>query len=194
MKNEIKNFKISKLENTKFVHPVKLSYNLNGKDKVWEAVKSFDSVAILLFHEEKNSFLLVKQFRPPVYLNDTSRDFTFELCAGIVDKDKELDIIALEEIEEECGYKIPRENLEYITSFFTNVGVSGGKQSLYYATINDSFKVSDGGGIHDEDIELFYLPLKDAREFIYNEDNTKTPGLIFSFYWFFERENNGKLF
>lgn len=194
MENQIEDFNIDSLNDTKFVHPVKLTYKLNGKEKAWEAVKSFDSVAILLYHEEKKSFLLVKQFRPPVYLNDENRTFTYELCAGIVDKDKDLDIIALEEIEEECGYKIPRENLQRITSFFTNVGVSGGKQTLYFANIEEKYKVSEGGGIHDEDIELHYLPLNKSRDFIYDETNTKTPGLIFSFYWFFERENNKKLF
>ena len=79
MNNIIKNFKTSELSDTKFVHPVKISYNQNGKDKLWEAVKSFDSVAILIYHEEKDAFLVVKQFRPPVYLNDTSKVCTYEL-------------------------------------------------------------------------------------------------------------------
>ncbi|XPV69712.1 MAG: NUDIX domain-containing protein [Halarcobacter sp.] len=188
MNNVIKMFKTHELTDTKFVHPVKITYNQNGKDKVWEAVKSFDSVAVLLFHEEKNSFLLVKQFRPPVYLNDSKKLCTYELCAGIVDKDKSLEYIAKEEIDEECGFDVPLENIEKITSFYTNVGVSGGCQTLYYAKIDDSMKIHDGGGINDEEIEIMYLPIDDYEEFIYDESKAKTPGLIFSFMWFMKNK------
>ncbi|WP_419767054.1 NUDIX hydrolase [Arcobacter sp.] len=188
MNNIIKNFKTSILEDTKFVHPVKLTYNQNGIDKTWEAVKSFDSVAVLLYNIDKNAFLLVKQFRAPVYLNDKSNLCTYELCAGIIDKDISLEMIVKEEIDEECGYDVPLENIEKITSFYTNVGISGGKQNLYYAQINDNMKVHNGGGIHDEQIETMYLPINEYKEFIYDESKAKTPGLMFSFVWFMENK------
>ncbi|WP_419765161.1 MAG: NUDIX hydrolase [Arcobacter sp.] len=188
MKNIIKDFKISQLNNTKFVHPVKITYNQNGVDKAWEAVKSFDSVSVLLYNVNKNAFLLVKQFRPPVYLNDKSNLCTYELCAGIIDKDISLEMIVKEEIDEECGYDVPLENIEKITSFYTNVGVSGAKQHLYYAKIDDSMKSHDGGGIHDEQIETMYLPIDKYKEFIYDENKAKTPGLMFSFMWFIEKK------
>ena len=186
----IKDFKTSELKDTKFVHPVKITYNQNGKDKAWEAVKSFDSVAVLLYHEEKDAFMLVKQFRPPVYLNDTSKLCTYELCAGIVDKSKPLNVIVQEEIDEECGYKVPLESIEKITSFYTNVGVSGGCQSLYYAPINESMKSHEGGGIHDEEIETMLLPVNEFKEFIFDESKAKTPGLMFSFMWFMENKRH----
>ncbi len=188
MNNKIEEFQTSELSETKFVHPVKITYKQNGKEKVWEAVKSFDSVAILLYHKERNSFLLVKQFRPPVYLNDKSKLCTYELCAGIVDKNKSLIEIAKEEIDEECGYNVPLEQIEKITSFYTNVGVSGGCQSLYYASVNESMKIHAGGGINDEEIELMFLPIEEFRNFIYDESKAKTPGLMFSFFWFMENK------
>ena len=187
MNNKIEEFTTSTLTQTKFVHPVKITYIQNGIKKAWEAVKSHDSVAVLLYHEEKDAFLLVKQFRPPVYLNDKSKLCTYELCAGIIDKDKALEVIVQEEIEEECGYKVPLENIERITSFYTNVGISGGSQSLYYAKINESMKIHEGGGINDEQIELMYLKVSEFKEFIYDESKAKTPGLMFSFMWFMER-------
>ena len=188
MNNKIEEFKISKLEDTKFVHPVKITFIQNGVQKSWEAVKSFDSVAILLFHKEKNAFLIVKQFRAPVYLNDESKLCTYELCAGIVDKNITLKKIAQEEIDEECGYSVPLENIEKITSFYTNVGVSGGCQTLYYAQIDESMKKHNGGGINDEEIDLLYLPIEEYKEFMFDESKAKTPGLLFSFMWFFENK------
>ncbi len=192
MNNIIKDFKTSKLENTKFVHPLKLTYNLNGRQKAWEAVQSFDSVAVLLYHEEKEAFLLVKQFRAPVYLNDDSHLCTYELCAGIVDKKASLEQITKEEIDEECGYDVPLQSIEKVTSFYTNVGVSGSCQHLFYARINESMKVHTGGGINDEQIDLMFLPLEEIDEFIYDESKAKTPGLMFSFYWFMKK-NKAKI-
>ncbi|MAD42879.1 MAG: NUDIX hydrolase [Arcobacter sp.] len=188
MNNIIKDFKTDELSNTRFVHPVKITYNLNGKDKAWEAVKSFDSVAILLYHEEKDAFLLVKQFRAPVYLNDKNHLCTYELCAGIIDKKVSLEQIAKEEIDEECGYEVNLDSIEKITSFYTNVGVSGGCQSLFFTTINESMKIHDGGGINDEQIDLMFLPLEEIEEFIYDESKAKTPGLMFAFYWFLKNK------
>jgi len=188
MKNKIEKFEISALNETKFVHPVKLNYIQSGIKKTWEAVRSFDSVAVLLYHEEKNSFLLVKQFRPPVYLNDKSKLFTYELCAGIVDKNKPIKHIIKEEINEECGYDVPLNSIEKITSFYTNVGISGGAQSLFYAKINETMKIHDGGGINDEEIDLMFLKVEKFKEFIYDESKAKTPGLMFAFMWFMENK------
>ncbi len=188
MFNVIKDFKIGELKDTKFVHPVKLTYNQNGKDKAWEAVKSFDSVSVLLYHEEKKAFVLVKQFRAAVYLNDKKHTHTYELCAGIIDKDVSLEQIVKEEIDEECGYDVNVKSIEKITSFFTNVGVSGSKQFLFYTKINESMKRHKGGGINDEEIELMFLPCEEINEFIFDETKAKTPGLMFSFYWFLKNK------
>ena len=184
MINVIKNFKTSELSNTKFIHPVKVTFNQNGKDKTWEAVRSHDSVAILLYHEEKNAFLLVKQFRAPVYLNDINKTYTYELCAGLVDKDKSLIEIAKEEIDEECGYDVALSDIQKVTSFFTNVGISGGCQHLFFAKINESMKIHEGGGINDEQIELHFLPIEKSDELIFDESKAKTPGLMLAFIGF----------
>lgn len=188
MINIIENFKTSELSDTKFIHPVKVTFNQNGKDKTWEAVKSHDSVAVLLYHEEKKAFLLVKQFRAPVYLNDKTKTYTYELCAGLVDKDVSLVQIAKEEIDEECGYEVKIEDIQKVTSFFTNVGISGGCQHLFFTKINESMKIHQGGGINDEQIELHFLPLEQCDELIFDESKAKTPGLMFSFYWFLKNQ------
>lgn len=190
MKNLLlEDFKENELENPKFVRPVRLDYMVNKTLKTWEAVKSHNSVAILLYHEQKDAFLFVKQFRAPVYMNHSDYTFTYELCAGIIDKDIPLVQIAKEEINEECGYDVKIEKIEKITSFFTNVGVSGAKQHLYFTKVDDSMKVSDGGGIHDEYIELEYISVEDSKSFIYDESKAKTPGLMFGLYWFYEKFN-----
>ncbi len=184
---KITNFSIIPQQKNKFVQPVQLHYSQDGHTHTWEAVKSHESVSILLYHTEKHAFLLVKQFRPPVYMNNKQHLWTYELCAGIVDKEKSLQEIIQEEINEECGYDVPLEEIEKISSFFTNVGVTGSQQHLFYAVIDESMKVHAGGGINNEKIILEFIPLSEAKSFLFNEDLAKTPALMFSFYWYFER-------
>ena len=190
MTNIIEFLEISELKETKFIHPIKVTYLQNGKSKSWEAVKSHNSVAVLLYHTQKNAFLLVKQFRAPVFLNDNSKTFTYELCAGLVDKNKSLEEIVKEEIDEECGYNVSLNDIIKVTSFYTNVGISGGCQHLYFTKIDESMKIHDGGGINEEEIDVMYLPLEQSDEFIFDESKAKTPGLMFAFYWFFKNKNS----
>lgn len=192
MNNIIENFKTDTLSDTKFVHPVKITYTQNGKNKTWEAVKSFDSVAVLLYHEDKDALLLVKQFRAPVYLTNPSHLCTYELCAGIIDKDCSLEQIVKEEIDEECGYNVPLSSISKVTSFYTNVGVSGSNQTVFFTRINDKMKLHDGGGINDEEIELMFLPIEEIDSFLFDEGKAKTPGLMFSFYWFLKNIKNSE--
>ena len=193
MNNIIEDLRISPLKETNYIKPLKVNFTLNGIKKSWEAVRSHDSVAVLLYHQEKRAFLFVKQFRIPVYLNDNNIKYTYELCAGLVDKDKSIEEIAIEEIDEECGYKVELENLQKITSFFTNVGISGAKQYLFFATICENQKLHSGGGINDEQIELYFLNKDDMDSFIFDETKAKTPGLIFSLYWFLKNQKELEL-
>ncbi|HHE05997.1 MAG TPA: NUDIX hydrolase, partial [Epsilonproteobacteria bacterium] len=72
----------------------------------------------------------------------------------------------------------------------TSVGFAGSKQMLYYAEVDESMKVSEGGGIDDEQIEVIYLPVSEAKAFIYDESIAKTPGLMFAFMWYFDKLSN----
>ena len=186
MEKQIKHFKLQPLVNAKFISTSFATYEQEGIQKSWEIVEAHDSVSILLYHKEKRSFVLVKQFRPAVYLNNEN-GMTIELCAGIVDKELSLVEIAKEEVEEECGYDIPLSNIQKITSFHTSVGFAGSKQTLYFAEVEESMKVSEGGGVDHEQIEVIYLPLEEAKKLLYDESIAKTPGLMFAFMWWFEQ-------
>ena len=176
----------TKLLDPKFVHPIAISYEQEGEIKRWEAVVSHDAVSVLLYHKERDSFVLVKQFRPPV-LNANKKDgFTYELCAGIIDKELSDKEIAREEVLEECGYDVPLESIQKVTSYYTSVGISGVLQTLYYCEIDDSMMVNAGGGLAEENIEVIYLPTKEAKSFMFDESYQKTPGLMMAFYWFFD--------
>jgi len=180
--DNIKDFKLTKLEDPKFLFTALAHYKQDGISKTWEVVDASDSVAILIYHKDKDAFVLVKQFRPAVYLNN-QKGVTIELCAGIVDKELSLVDIAKEEIEEECGYKVDAKTIQKITSFHTSVGFAGSKQTLYYVEVDESMRVGEGGGVDAEMIDVVYLPTKEAKDFIYDESIAKTPGLMFAMWW-----------
>ncbi len=182
----IKILKIEPCIDPHFINPKLVTYEQSGIRKTWEVANTHDSVSILLYHDSKDAFILVKQFRPAIFLHNQD-GYTYELCAGLVDKEKDLAVIAQEEILEECGYDVPLSSIEKITAFHTAVGFAGGQQTLYYATVNEHMQKNAGGGIDDEEIEVIYLPLAKARTFMMDETVAKTPGLLFAFLWFFEQ-------
>ncbi len=189
--DKIEILKLEPLTHPKYIKAKLVTFRHNGVLRDWEVADTFDSVAILLYHKDRDAFILVKQFRPAIYLKYRDNGHTYELCAGLVDKEKSLEQIAKEEILEECGYEVDLGSIERITSFNTAVGFAGGRQTLFYAEVNESLQVSDGGGIDDEQIEVIYLPLREARDFMFDESKIKTPGLLFGFMWFFDRFGRG---
>ncbi len=190
MEFKVEDFHCQELKEGKYVKPCFASYRLNNEERNWEIVKASDSVAILIFNEESNAFVCVRQFRPAVYMQDRATNgVTVELCAGILDKDLSIEETASEEILEECGFRVEPSKLEKITSFYTSVGFAGSKQYLYFAKVDESMRVSSGGGVVGEEmIEVIEIPLSRAKEFIFDESIPKTPGLLFAFSWFLAKE------
>ncbi|XP_075007025.1 uridine diphosphate glucose pyrophosphatase NUDT14 isoform X3 [Calonectris borealis] len=126
-----------------YLRPFRLCYRQNGTGKFWDFMRTHDSVSILIFNTSRQCFVVVKQFRPAVYMCEVERHHpqvfqhqdkenfsrvedplpavvgvTYELCAGIVDKpDLSLEEIACGEVLEECGYRVPVTDLRRITSY-----------------------------------------------------------------------------
>ncbi len=180
---------VEPLQNPRFLHPVRLRYEQDGTTKEWEAIEVHDSVAILLYHTTRKAFILVKQLRPAVLHATKDDGMMYELCAGIIDKDLPKIQIAQEEVIEECGYHIPLDTIQEITTFYTSVGFSGTQQTLYFAKIDDSMQISKGGGLAEESIEVITLPIEQAKEFIFDSRYKKTPGLMMAIYWFFDTQH-----
>ncbi len=186
----IDNITLEPCSDSAFVKLERMHYTQGGENRSWDLAQVHDSVAVLIYHKSKDAFVIVKQFRPPVYLKNDD-GFTYELCAGIVDKKLSLVEIAQEEIEEETGYAVSTDRIEKITSFYTAVGFAGAKQELYYVVIDEEDRVGNGGGVDVEAIEVVYLPVDKAKRFIFDESIVKTPGIMFAVtWWFSERKRS----
>ena len=117
-----------------------------------------------------------------------SEGVTYELCAGIIDKNMTLRSLMRQEILEECGYDVPEENIQEIASFRAGVGSTGALQTCFFAKVSDEMQVTSGGGNPQEGerIEVFYLPLEKSREFVFDNSKHKPAGLMFAFMWYFD--------
>lgn len=192
MDTTIKDMEILELKESKFIRPYRLGYKLDGVQKYWDCVHVHSSVSVLLYHEEKDAFLLVKQFRPAVWFNlqkggEKYPDigYTYELCAGLMDKGLSEEDTIKEEAVEEVGFKL--DSVEKIAVTHGALGFGGNKQTMFFAKVNESMRVSDGGGVDGEKIQSVYVKISEAREFMSDERKVKAPGLLFAFMWFFDK-------
>ena len=166
----------------KFLELKEVFYEYKGKDKRWEVCNSMNSVSILIYDKDLDSVILVKQFRLPVYLKNND-GFSYELCAGLCDKEKSNIEIAREEVLEECGYDVEVNRLKKITSTWASVGTNAAKQTIYYVEVSQKDKVNEGGGLEDEDIEVVEIKKEEVENLIFNEDIVLTPGAKFALMW-----------
>lgn len=120
----------------------------------------------------------------------SSTGLTYELCAGVVDSENSYEQIAKEEILEECGYNVPLNCIEKITSYYSSVGVSGSYQTLFYAEVSDDMLVNKGGGsaAEGEMIDVVYIPLDEITTFMYDEKKPKTPSVVLAIMWFLQNK------
>ncbi|KAF5831368.1 NUDIX hydrolase domain-like protein [Dunaliella salina] len=170
-----------------YVKPGSVYYTFDGRAKRWDIVESHPSVGIVLFHRDLNAFLLVRQFRPAVYAAELraalvaglpppslAEGFTYELCAGLIDKAKNIKQICKEEIEEE--------------------GTSGAKHTMFFAEVDSSMQETGGGGLIDSEcIEVLALPLEESEAFVLDSSCSKSPGLMFGVIWAYHAIKAGKL-
>ena len=123
---------------------------------------------------------------PPTSYGPGSLGCTYELCAGIVDKNVSLEQIAKEEVLEETGYDVPLSNIEYVNAYFSSIGHAGSKQTMYYCEVTEEMAVHDGGGNEHEGelIEVVNVPLEDAMKLAMDGEAARSTGLCFAVIWF----------
>jgi GDP-mannose pyrophosphatase NudK len=124
------------------------------------------SASILPFDEKLGTVLLVKQFRPPVFLK-TGQAFFIEACAGKLEGEEPATRI-VKEAEEELGYRI----MDPVQVFQVFMSPAGFMEmiTLFVASYSSADKVSAGGGLADEgeDITVLELPLDDALAMVHS--------------------------
>ncbi len=111
-----------------------------------------DAAAVLILNTDSNKIVLTRQYRYPVTFK--SSETILEIVAGKIDEGEDPEEAAIRETEEETGYKIRNENINLLLSCFSTPGYSGERFFIYYATVTNDDKVSEGGGKEDENEKI----------------------------------------
>ena len=128
----------------------------NGHKVTREVVVRHNAVAALVFDTKKREYILVKQFRPG------PEEKIVEIVAGTMDVEGEKPEDCIKrEIEEEIGYKTDK--LKLITWCYFSPGGLTEKIYIYYAEVSE--KISDGGGVDNEEITLVFIAEDDLIDF-----------------------------
>nr|CDJ97233.1 NUDIX hydrolase domain containing protein [Haemonchus contortus] len=210
--------KVSFIEN--FVSPylkgLKFTFTQNDRKRSFDLVLRHCSVATVLYHTTLKKFVFVRQFRPAVLIGhilrqpenfgkklsevrwsdyEASHGYTMELCAGLIDKDISIVDVMKEEIEEECGYAVKSENIHLIATFSIAAHESGGIQYLFYTEVDDSMKVTEGGGnpAEDEYITKVFLSESEVLDFVNDENCTGPPSMLYGLLWWFAHRPHPKM-
>lgn len=124
-----------------------LSNSNSSEQHDYECMERGDSVCAIVYHPEKEKYLLVKQFRVG------AKKVLVELVAGMVDKgDKSHEEAIKREIEEELGYEVIAGSMRLLYDFYSTPGACSEKMFLYYAEVDK--QKNNGGGVDDEEIEI----------------------------------------
>ena len=130
-----------------------------------EAYDRGNGATILLYNKALKTVVLTQQFRLPTYINGNDTGMLIECCAGLLDKDNPEDCIK-RETEEETGYKIT--DVKKVFEAYMSPGSVTEILYFFVAEYSESMKVSNGGGIAEEDerIKVMELPFHKALEMI----------------------------
>lgn len=143
----------------------KYTFDFPRRDGEWqrqsrEVYDRGNGAAILLYNTARQTLILTRQFRCPLYVNGHD-GFLLEVPAGLLDNlDPEQRIKA--EAEEETGYRIDR--VHKVFDAFMSPGSVTEKLSFFIAEYDSSQQTGDGGGVKEEgeDIEVIEMPWSGA--------------------------------
>jgi nudix-type nucleoside diphosphatase (YffH/AdpP family) len=145
------------------------TFDFLRRDGTWQRQvrETYDrgpAAAVLLHCPERDTVILVRQFRFPVYA--TGKDgWLLEVCAGLLDGE-DPETCARREAEEEAGYRV--KSLRKAFDAEMSPGSVIETITCFVGTYDAASRVSDGGGLHDEgeDIEVLELGLREALSMI----------------------------
>lgn len=126
-----------------------------------------DASTILVFNEDTNKIILVKQYRYPI--SHFVADDILEAVAGKIDAGETPKQAAVRELKEEVGYVISEDRLSNPIVMLTAPGYSVERIYIFLAVVKNSDKDPEaGGGVagEHENIEIVEVDVNDFKKMI----------------------------
>lgn len=118
-----------------------------------------NGATILLYNRQKNSVVLIRQFRMATWVNGNEDGMLIETCAGLLDNDSPEECIRKEAIEE-TGYAVGK--VEKLFEAYMSPGGVTELLHFFAAEYDESLRANAGGGVEDESIEVLEMPFAQA--------------------------------
>ncbi|AYA38708.1 GDP-mannose pyrophosphatase NudK [Hymenobacter oligotrophus] len=144
----------------------KYTFALQQADGEWchqsrEVYDRGNGAVILLYHPERHTVVLTRQFRLPTYLNGNPTGMLIEAPAGLLDDDHPEDCVR-REAEEETGYRV--HHVQKVFEAYMSPGSVTEIVYFFVAEYLDDHRMHAGGGVvhEQENIEVLELPFAEA--------------------------------
>lgn len=118
-----------------------------------------NGATILLYNPQKQTVVLVRQFRVATWVNGNADGRLIETCAGLLDDD-EPEVCIRKEAVEETGYEVDK--VRKVFELYMSPGGVTEIVHFFIAEYRDSLRANAGGGVEDEDIEVLEMPFAEA--------------------------------
>jgi nudix-type nucleoside diphosphatase (YffH/AdpP family) len=115
-----------------------------------------NAVCVLPYDPVRRTAVLVQQMRAPV-LFAAKRPHFLEAVAGLIDAEEAPESSARRETMEEAGLRMRW--LDHVVTAWTMPGISTEQIDLFLGEYTEADRVNAGGGIEDESIQVFEMPL-----------------------------------
>lgn len=144
----------------------KVTFRLQKRDGSWEtqsreAYDRGNGATILPYNLARRTVILTRQFRLPTFVNGNESGMLIESCAGLLDKENASECIT-RELREETGFEI--QNVRKVMEAYMSPGSVTEIVYFFVCEYTASQRVSAGGGVEEEEIEVLELTLEQALE------------------------------
>jgi UDP-sugar diphosphatase len=85
---------------------------------------------------------------------------------------------------EECGYDVPLEKLEKVGTFKNLTETTGARSTLFYCEVTDEMRVTKGGGVDDEIIDVIEMPVEKVVEYARQSYVNSPMNFMYGLHWF----------
>jgi nudix-type nucleoside diphosphatase (YffH/AdpP family) len=123
-------------------------------------VKRQDASCILVLNTDSNKIILTRQFRYGAA--PKTNEYLLEIVAGKVDEGEDHFTTAIRETEEEIGYRVKKDNLNYLVTCFSSPAYTSERYHIYFAMVTDNDKKSKGGGLANENESIELVEMEPA--------------------------------
>ena len=142
----------------------KVTFRLQKRDGSWEtqsreAYDRGNGATILPYNLARRTVILTRQFRLPTFVNGNESGMLIETCAGLLDKENPSECIT-RELREETGFAI--QNVQKVMEAYMSPGSVTEIVYFFVCEYTHAHKVTAGGGVEEEDIEVMELNIDDA--------------------------------